>query len=375
MAFSYLHIEKIKTTSRMTSMYNHNCRKADVTNAIPEFRDHNDELIPLPHRNGQELGYAEAFHERVSELPYHQDHVIRSNQVLGYEVLLTYSRDENVDVEQWKKQSIQWLKDTFDRAEDGKSNIMHAIFHGDEVGNVHIHAFVLPIDEQGHLNARSFTGGSRMMTDLQSSYAKSVENLGIQRGIAGSSAKHEDIRKMYARLNDAVKIPEVRKGESPEEYRQRVSQDIQEERASKMRMADQYAVRRQQQADQKIQSMRQTAAQNIYRTHSSMIQEITDLKKRSASLSSEIESKQAEVTSYQRMMDELLQQMYDIRREIQDEQEKNDAVSFKRRLDGGLEKMQHTDPAEAQRTQQAIDKALAAFEMPELEIEFAPELR
>lgn len=165
MSYAFLDIEKISNLGTMESKCNHNCRKVDVSNADPEKAHLNEDLIPLPVVDGKELTYAEAFRRRIEQNPYYQTHSYRKDAVKGYEVLLTYSKDEGVDVEAWKAKSVQWLKDTFNVAGDGHDNVLHAVFHGDETGNAHIHAFVVPIDERSHLCAKSFTDGSKTMSD------------------------------------------------------------------------------------------------------------------------------------------------------------------------------------------------------------------
>lgn len=228
MSYAFMSIERIKSYSAMGAKYRHNCRRTDligkdISNVIAEKSCLNIELVSLPKdADGNEMDYEKAMRQRISEQEYYRDHKIRKNAVLGFEVLMTYSRDDSIDAEQWAKQSVEWLHRQFDRAGDGKSNVLHAVMHRDETGNVHIHAFVVPIDERGHLNADGFTHGSRVMSEMQTSYAKSVENLGIKRGIAGSTAKHKDIQRMYAALNNVVSLDDTLPGETPEEYRDRV---------------------------------------------------------------------------------------------------------------------------------------------------------
>ena len=153
MAFAFMDIQKIKTEGQMTAKYNHNCRKIEIDNVIPELSHLNEDLIPLPvDQNGNELSYYDAFKKRINELPYYQDHNIRKNAVRGYEVLLTFSKDESINVDEWKKLSVKWLKDTFNVAPDKRNNVLHVAFHADETGNYHCHAFVVPIDEKGKLN-------------------------------------------------------------------------------------------------------------------------------------------------------------------------------------------------------------------------------
>lgn len=206
MAYSFVSIEKIKSVGTMMSKYNHNCRQVEVSNVIESLSHLNDELIPLPTVDGKQLSYKDVFEKRIEETNQFRNQKIRSNAVLGYEVLLTFSREADIDVAAWKKQSVKWLHDTFDVAPDKKSNILHTVCHEDEVGNIHIHAFVVPIDEYGSLNARHFTGGYYAMTEIQTTYNDYVKDLGLERGLAGCSAYPQDINKYYDESDQSNKI-------------------------------------------------------------------------------------------------------------------------------------------------------------------------
>ena len=233
MAYSFMEVYKVKSSGQLKSKCNHNCRKVEIDNVISELSSMNDELIPLPKdKNGQEMDYNQAVKQRMKETEQFRDKKPRNDAVKAFEVLLTFSQDEGINVEEWEKRSIEWLKNTFDIAPDGKSNVIHAVCHKDEPGNIHIHAMVVPIDERGHLNARRWTNGSRAMSNLQTSYAEAVEDLGLERGLKGSSASHKDLRKLYAETNrDMDNIPKVKEGETAEQYRQRVWEVLQEQRA------------------------------------------------------------------------------------------------------------------------------------------------
>ena len=338
MGYAFMSIEKIKTIGAMTSKYNHNCRKVEVENAIPELAELNEDLVTLPKTaDGQEMGYADAFQQRVASLPYYQDRSIKRNQVLGYEIMLTYSRDEKVDVEKWKTQSMDWLHKTFDVAPDGRSNVLHAVFHGDETGNVHIHAFVVPVDERGHLNAKRFTGGTRTMQDLQSSYADSVKNLGIQRGIAGSSARHQDIRRMYATLNNAMNIPEVLPGETADQYRNRIMDNAKTMFASQVRSITTQQTRRTHAADLYIQQQRQSLNDEAERIRSSLASDVQTLQKRKKELESEVDTLNENLDEYRKIVGELAAQMYEIRSALDDEEDRNERAAQYDRLQKGLE--------------------------------------
>lgn len=236
--YSFMTINKVKDYGTLTAKYNHNCRVVDVSNAIPELADQNDTLVELPKSNNEQMGYAEAVKNRIKNLDYYKNHKVRSNAVLAYELVLTFTKDDAIDIEEWKSRTTQWLKDTFNIAPDGKDNVLHVVFHGDEVGGAHCHALVCPIDEKGHLNARRFTGGTHKMIELQTSYAKSVEDLGLQRGVHNSSAYHKDIARLYAELNNAIKIPERQNNEDIESYIERMKEHCQTWKASTKKQLD-----------------------------------------------------------------------------------------------------------------------------------------
>jgi hypothetical protein len=177
----------------ISNRYNHDKRIADCENADPERRHLNETLVKVPGMPGESKTYVQGVEERIQALPYYQDHKIRKNAVISYDVVLTFSKgaDEalRMDIEEWKRRNVEFLRNTFTVAPDGRTNIISMQYHGDE-STPHIHAVVVPIDERGRLNARRFTGGSRMMSDLQTSYAKEMSVFGLERGLEGSSARH-----------------------------------------------------------------------------------------------------------------------------------------------------------------------------------------
>lgn len=234
--------EKIKTFAQMRAKYIHNYREKEVENADPDRAHLNDELVHLPEINNRQLSYQEAFQKRIHELPYYSNHNIRSNAVLGLEIVTTFSRSANdkgqIDLEEWKKQNVAWLQKTFNHAEDGKNNVLSVMYHGDEAGNVHCHAFVIPIDENGKLNASRYTDGSRMCSQMQTSYAQDMEVFGLERGLEHSHAKHKDIKKYYAELNKAMDVPSPYEGETAREYKDRIIEELRTARAATKRKCD-----------------------------------------------------------------------------------------------------------------------------------------
>lgn len=368
-AFSFMDISKIKTAGQLTSKYIHNCRKIQIDNVIPELSDQNETLVNLPKVSGKELNYNEALKDRLSTLDYYKTHDIRSNAVLGYEVLMTFSREAEIDLDAWKKQSTDWLHKTFDVAPDGRSNVLHAEYHADEVGNVHIHAFVVPIDERGHLNAKRFTDGSRAMSELQTSYADSVSDLGLKRGIAGSSAKHQDIRRMYANLNNAMVFPEVKPEETADEYRQRIEDFAKTAFARGMKEVDDYSNRKRQEADEQIKEERDAIERELKKKQKMSDRDLKKAEKRKDDL-------EKEVVSYENMVDMLMNQITEVRRELSqaqlelDEELNNEnARAFYENMQLGLEVLEETSPEEAKTMRENIDyvQELAVQRREELE--------
>ena len=363
MAFSFMHISKIKTVGNMVSKYNHNYREVEIDNVIPELSHLNDDLIPLPTKeDGSRMRYDEAFDKRISELPYYQSHKVRKDQVLGYEVLLSFSRDEGIDIEKWKEQSVDWLHQTFDVAGDGKSNVLSAVFHGDESGNVHIHAFVVPVDERGRLNAKRFTGVSHMISELHTSYAEAVSDLGLERGLAGSSAKHKVIRKMYADLNNAINIPDPKEGETAAEYKKRIQDEAETLFAVRKKAADDRAISTQRKADAYAVMQREAAADEMDRIRNLYTADIDSLKKEKEKTKREVDAAKEELSSYQAEVDSLTQQLWEIKTTMKITEEEREGAVKAAKIQVGIELIRSEEPERADRLEDDIDYAIAKAE-------------
>ena len=234
MGYCFMSTQKIKTMGSLASKYNHNYRKVEVANADPDLADCNQELVSLAGPDGRELDYNEAWKERVKDLDW-AERGPRKNAVLAIEVVTTFSREENLDLEAWKQQNVEWLQKTFNVAPDGKSNVLSVMYHADEPGNVHCHAIIIPVDERGNLNASRFLDGRQKLTEMQNSYAKDMESFGLERGLENGQARHQDIKKYYADLNNAIQVSEPEPQETALDYRDRVLEELQTAQAAAMR--------------------------------------------------------------------------------------------------------------------------------------------
>lgn len=219
MAYCFMSTEKIKSLGAFTRKYEHNYRTENVPNADKSRMHLNEEIIKLP----ENCTYVDAFKKKMIEL----GHTPRSNAVLGVEIVMTYNATEvpeDFDIDKWKELNIKWLKENF--PEEG---ILSVVMHRDEgVDNgkaAHLHAVVLPLYE-GKLNCKHYLSGKKKLVDLQTSYGEAMKGVGLQRGLMGSSAKHEDIRRFYDSLNQTIldgELPQEKEGETTSEYRIRAN--------------------------------------------------------------------------------------------------------------------------------------------------------
>lgn len=224
MGYSFIHIEKIHSVGQLRAAYKHNYRVTEVTNASKELGALNEELVSLSGKT-----YAEVFEEKIKSLEYYQNHKYRSDAVRALEIMVSFSSSSRneIDLEKWKQDNVDWLRRRFNRnPEKYGDNLISVMYHADEAGNVHCHAIVIPINEYGRLSAKSFIDGPKTMRDIQNDYGdfmKARHNL--ERGMEGSVADHDDIKKFYSELNNAIakyKAPEIQPGETLEDYKARV---------------------------------------------------------------------------------------------------------------------------------------------------------
>ena len=95
--------------------------------------------------------------------------------------------------------STAWLVHEY-----GRENIAHLRLHADEQ-TPHLTGFIVPIDpDTERLNSRRWIGGKERCAKQQTDYAATVAHLGLSRGIEGSTAKHERVRRHYRQIAQPV---------------------------------------------------------------------------------------------------------------------------------------------------------------------------
>ena len=142
----------------------------------------------------------------------------RKGAVVAIDVFITASPEHfqtnHPDDPKWK--AFQAKAMAFLRQEYGADNIVHAIAHHDET-SPHLHAIVTPIREktvkvgravktertENRLCAKDWLGGDRStLSKLQTRFANSVKDLGLSRGIEGSTAKHTQVSQFYTVMKE-----------------------------------------------------------------------------------------------------------------------------------------------------------------------------
>ena len=130
----------------------------------------------------------------------------RDDSVRAIEVVISASREwwqeaSPEQAEKWIRANVKFLHEAF-----GGGNVAHLQLHVDE-RTPHLTGYVIPV-VNGRLNAKAFLGGKPKMRELQDKAAAAVAHLGIERGVKGSQATHQSLKKFYAALDGEVETPD-----------------------------------------------------------------------------------------------------------------------------------------------------------------------
>lgn len=379
MGFCFVRTEKIKNNAGFTRKYEHNYRTENVPNAIPQLKGQNEELVKCLDKQGMPCDYLTAYHEKIKSLEYYQSHKVTKTNIRGLEVFTTFTREERdkIDVEQWKEDNVRWLRDYFNKCpEKYGDNVISVMYHGDEAGNVHCHAIVIPIDETGKLSAEKYIGGRAIMRQMQDSYAKAMAPHGLERGLKGSSARHEDITKFYAKLNERMEIPAPEKGESAEEYRERILTLVQTERAGSLKkvMEMDRELRRKRdiqsqesftQTKEKIDKEVIAAAEEYEKIRQALTQKNKEIQEADKQIA-EADEQLAQRTEEIREMNQRAQEIHGKIGSL--EQAKKDLATY-RYQEAALEYARSEMPMLAAQAEQNMDTIIRAYESRERDIE------
>ena len=220
-------LEKIKSLASLGNRGSHNFRK-DYINVAPnanELRSGLNKVLVNPGNND----YCELWQRRLYNCSQNgKIQKVRKNAVYAYEIVTSFSHDaENVlnfDPYEWAEENVKYLKELF-----GEENVISSILHMDE-STPHMHTIIVPIDQNGKLNAKSFTGNRSFFYNMQDSYGKRMnEKFGLEKPEKYSKAKAEDLASFYREINKAANtvIPKREENEPVEVYVERINEFVQ----------------------------------------------------------------------------------------------------------------------------------------------------
>ena len=194
MRYAILRTQKLKAAAAVWRSLKHSFREQPTPNADPSRAALN-----------AHVGASNAA-EAMAKVRARWPEKRRKDAVLAIEYLITASPEAMEGLgpkgrDAYFADALQWL-----RERHGAANVVYTGLHRDEK-TPHLYAYVVPLDEAtGRLNARKWLGGPQALRDMQTEFAAKVgQRHGLERGIEGSKAKHERVRRHYDLVNRAAK--------------------------------------------------------------------------------------------------------------------------------------------------------------------------
>jgi hypothetical protein len=208
MAFAILRVKKMNNMGSIGGKDSHELRQRETLNADPEREQLNRQVIGT------------VAVDDVKERLGNTGVPIRKDSVLAIDVFATASPEffarNHPDDPACRAFQINLVK--FLHKEFGDDNVVSLRAHHDET-SPHWHATVVPIREktikvgrqvktertENRLCAKDWLGGDRhTLSKLQTRFANSMQQLGLQRGIMGSKAKHVEVKQFYTLAQEAA---------------------------------------------------------------------------------------------------------------------------------------------------------------------------
>lgn len=200
MRYAILRTQKLKSGAAVRRSLLHAFREQETPNADPE------RTVENTHIGATSVADAlDRFNARLATQPR-----IRKNAVLAIEYLVTASPEylhgktrEQQDA--YFRDALAWLQERH-----GEANIIYAGIHRDET-TPHLYAYAVPLDRRGKLNCRAFLGGAEALRAMQTAFAEHVAAThGLERGVEGSRAHHQNIKRFYGRLGTMADDPRLK---------------------------------------------------------------------------------------------------------------------------------------------------------------------
>ncbi|MFN6568215.1 MobV family relaxase [Dendronalium sp. ChiSLP03b] len=195
MAYAIARLKKLKH-SNLAGSASHTNRERETPNADPTKENIRFIGSLDPEERLEDLVLA-----KIAE--HEQKRKIRTDGVYAVEFLLSASPSyfrpdcpnqagyyDPQKLDDWLEATHQWLADEYGE------RIVRAELHLDEA-TPHIHAYFVPVDDEGQLRCNHFFDGRQKIQLFQDSYYDTMRLIGLERGLKGSRAQHQDIKDFY----------------------------------------------------------------------------------------------------------------------------------------------------------------------------------
>ena len=188
MSYVIMRMKKLKTRASVASSGRHNFRERETPNA--------DESLTLTNSHEKAQSTNDLMRRLTMNIPTPKNR--RKNAVLAIEYMVTASPEwwqsaTQIQKIEFEQKAKQFLTEIY-----GDKNIIQFSVHRDEK-TPHVSAIVTPMHE-GKLNARFYCGGRAKLAEQQDRIAELMSELGLERGIRGSKAKHKTIQQFYSEI-------------------------------------------------------------------------------------------------------------------------------------------------------------------------------
>lgn len=191
MGFAVFHAEKVTTGASSLGAHIDRSPGQEYTykNADPERLQEN---VHCDCGESSKMKLNEAIDSRI-KAAYTGTKGIRKDAVKGLSMVFTGSHDEMKKIFSDEKTKIDWLNANikFVQNEFGADNIVRFTLHMDEK-TPHVHAVVVPLTTDGRLSAKEVLGNRIAMSQRQTRYADQMQPFGLERGVVGSKAVHNN---------------------------------------------------------------------------------------------------------------------------------------------------------------------------------------
>ena len=205
--YAILRVAKHKTPGTLGSSLQHALRERETPNADPERRALN--LNGGATSSAAGIARMRELYDALECKPRHKSG--KNAPVLAIEYFVGMSPDAAIAGD--RKRALAYLNDalTWIAKRHGTRNVMAAQFHFDEK-TPHASVFVFP-ERDGQLNAKSFTGGRKLLAEMQTDFAATVGSKhGLVRGKERSTATHVDIADYYSAVQERDQLRTEVKG-------------------------------------------------------------------------------------------------------------------------------------------------------------------